>query len=92
MKEFEIVKCIASDMGWEFEMLDEYCMRIQGKNRQYHFDVWCPHHKKNGSFLGYTIHNWHTNKYDRKVFDLEKYILEKLADEVKRGYPNKRRS
>lgn len=74
MKEFEIVKCIASDEGWESEMINPYCLRIQTKTRKYLYDVWCPKHKKSGDFLGYTIHNWTNDTYDRKVFDFEKYI------------------
>lgn len=84
MKEFEIIKCLASDMGWEFEMLDDYCIRIQGKNRKYYFDIWAPRHKKNGSFLGYTIHNWIKNKYDRKVFNIDEYVTKALVNEVYR--------
>lgn len=74
-KHFEIVKCIASDYGWDFTMLDKNCIRVS-YNRQYLFDVWAPHHKKNGSFLGYTIHNWITDTYDRKVRDFEAYVLQ----------------
>lgn len=74
MKEFEIIKCIASDEGWEFVELNEYCIRLQTKTRRYLYDIWVSHHKKNGSFLGYTVHNWKTNEWVRKVQDIAKYI------------------
>lgn len=84
-KKFEIVKCIASDKGWEHIELNPYCIRIQTKTKRYLYDVWTPVNKKTGEFLGYTIHNWEQNKYDRKVQDFEKYINENNRQRARRN-------
>lgn len=75
MQKLEIVKCIISDEGLEVEILNDYCVRAKTKTNKYMFDIWAPHNKKSGNFLGYTILKWSDKQYYRKVFEIEKFII-----------------
>lgn len=75
MKELEYAKCVLDDEGLEVTILNQHAIRGMKKNKQYIIDLWAPHNKKTGKFLGYTALVWKDKKYYRKI---QKDKLEEL--------------